>query len=354
VTVTTDGLTLSEAARMIRDAVKDRSYEATELGPKVVEYLAWKRLGRAAERTLDQYERDLSRLAIECADKTVEQVDVAELMLVLQQFPAPSWRRVRAAWNGFFRWSVRFGLRPTNPMERLPELRPEPRRVYDIFTPGERAKLVRAQADSLLPERDRLGALLFQELGVRKEEARLLRVESFDLVLRVVVVLGKGDKERTVPFEEIVWTALMEFFHTPIPHVRVRDGRGWAYEDREPRAGDYIFFPSGSTGAYRDRAPALLWTDPTVPMSKTAMHGWWQRSIERAGVRYRSLHMNRHTVGTELVEAEVDAFTVRDWLGHADTRTTEVYVHNARRRLRKAADRLSAARRRWLEEEGDE
>jgi hypothetical protein len=32
---------------------------ATPLGPDVVDYLAWKRLSRAAERTLDQYERDL-------------------------------------------------------------------------------------------------------------------------------------------------------------------------------------------------------------------------------------------------------------------------------------------------------
>lgn len=64
---------------MIRAAMLDKSYEATRLGAIVHEYLAWKRLSRVAERTLDQYERDLARLCIECADLDITQFTVAEL-----------------------------------------------------------------------------------------------------------------------------------------------------------------------------------------------------------------------------------------------------------------------------------
>lgn len=135
-------LTLAEAARIVREAVLDRSYEQTDLGPLVLEYLAWKRLGRAAERTLDQYERDIARLAIRCADRDVDAITVADLMLVLTEFPPGSWKRVRAAWNSFFTWSVRFEHRDTNPMDRLPELRPEPRKVFDTFNSAELARLV--------------------------------------------------------------------------------------------------------------------------------------------------------------------------------------------------------------------
>ena len=54
-----------ELFRMMRD----KSYRATELGPDVVEYLAWKRLSRAAERTLDQYERDLRLVCFATGDE---------------------------------------------------------------------------------------------------------------------------------------------------------------------------------------------------------------------------------------------------------------------------------------------
>lgn len=343
-----DRLTLADAARMLRDAVLDHTWEnETLIGPIVVAYLNWKRLGRAAPRTIDQYERDLAKLCVELSTLGVADVGIAELMLVLQKFPPGSWKRVRSAWSGFFHWTIRFGYRTTNPMDMLPDLRPEPQKVYDLFSPTEKALLLKAQDESLLPERDRAGSLIFQELGVRKNEARLLRVDSFDLVARTVVIHGKGRKERVVPFSDDLWRALMDFLHTPISKVRTSDRHGSFLDDREPRSADYLFFPSGATGEHGNRAYQLLWADPTQPMSATAMHGWWKRCILRADVRYRSLHMNRHTVGTELVDADIDAFSVRDWLGHADTRTTEVYVHNSRRRLQKAAKRLEQARQQW-------
>src|SRR5262245_32394862 len=50
----------TEAIRVMRD----KTYQTTPLGRDVVAYLAWKRLSRAAPRTLDQYERDLRLICL--------------------------------------------------------------------------------------------------------------------------------------------------------------------------------------------------------------------------------------------------------------------------------------------------
>jgi hypothetical protein len=88
--------------------MRDKSYQGTKLGPDAIEYLTWKRLSRAAERTLDQYERDLRLVCLACSTQA-DGVTHGDLMLVLETVPEKSWKRVRAAWSDFFKWAVREG-----------------------------------------------------------------------------------------------------------------------------------------------------------------------------------------------------------------------------------------------------
>lgn len=339
--VAVDSLTLAEASRMMAKAVLDRAYEDTELGPFVQDFLRWKKFSRAAPKTLDQYERDLSRMAITLGHLKPSEVTAPDMLLVLEKFPPGSWRRARAPMNGFWTYMVKNQFVPRNPMDLLPEMSNVPMKIYDIFDAGENARLLKSQDDSAFPQRDRLGVLVFQELGLRKGEASLLTLDNFDMVARCAIVRkAKGGKERAVPFSDELFTALMDFAHTTIPRRRVKvTGGVWVYEDDQPpKSSDFIFFPSGHSATH------LLWTQPNKAMSMTSMHRWWHRCVNRSDVKYRSLHMNRHTVGTGLVDADVDAFSVQEWLGHSNVNTTQVYVHNSRSRLRKAADKFRAAK----------
>ena len=67
--------TFREWREMLR-AMRDTSYRETPLGQDVLEYLAWKRLSRAAPRTLDQYQRDL-RLVCLATSTSVEALPTA-------------------------------------------------------------------------------------------------------------------------------------------------------------------------------------------------------------------------------------------------------------------------------------
>lgn len=340
-------LTLSEAARIIEAAIRDRSYQReSRLGSAVAKYLAWKK-HRASARTLVIYEGYLAELCIFLlahGDPDVDEdtLPMAELLLLaIDRYERGSYNLARTAYSDFFKWAGNWGHREQrNPVDLLPRAQQPPMRVYDIFTAAEQAKLVKATEMLPLPWVQRLRVLCLVDLGIRKEEARLLQPVNFDPVAKIAVVTGKGGKERAVPFSDDTWRALIQFRNRPLPKVRMRDERGPYREDRKPFDDDYVFFPYGVT-----KTGAVTWTDPSKPLAQRSLHTWWERHLAGAGVRYRSLHMNRHTLGTDLSSAGEDLATVQDWLGHASPDTTKVYVHNSRTRLQRGRGRLDEYRR---------
>lgn len=334
-------LTLGDAVRMIEAAIRDKTYQReTRLGSSVADYLAWKRF-RASERTLVIYEGYLARLCIDLAHIDPDVSDVTEQMLldVLGHYERGSWRLVRTTYSDFFRWASLRDLCRKNPVDFLPKIPEPPMRVYDVFNVTEQAKLIKATDRMPLPWVQRLRVLCLIDLGVRKEEARLLTPSCFDPVSKVAVVTGKGGKERVVPFGDELWRAFVQFRNRPVPKVRMHDEKGAYREARLPLDDDFVFFPIGVT-----KTGSVTWTDPSKPLAKRSMHTWWERCFESAGVRYRSMHMNRHTLGTDLADAEADSFTIREWLGHANVATTQVYVHNSRGRLQRGRGKLDEYR----------
>jgi site-specific recombinase XerD len=312
-----------EAFRMMRD----KSYQSTRLGPEVMRYLTWKRLSRAKETTLDQYERDLRLicLAVNCGAKDIT---LGDLMLVLEMRPAGSWKRIRAAWNDFFRWCIAEGIRPDNPVDRLPKLEPMPTPVYDNWRQDELELLVAGTRSMEFPLIERLRVMTMIESGGRKSEFLGLRLEHFDLFNRLLVVTGKGGKSRPIPISESLSRTVDEYLLTPYPHLA-----------RLPGLDDYLWF-----GVWR-RGAQILAVKPERALSKRGFHEWWTRVVRAAGVRYRKPHMTRHTFATDVLDAtEGDIYAVQELLGHASIKTTQTYLHSSRTRTRKAIDALAAYR----------
>jgi len=68
----------------------------------------------------------------------------------------------------------------------------------------------------------------------------------------------------------------------------------------------------------------------------------WQRTLKRAGVRYRKLHCIRHTYATKLFEADVPLITISKLLGHHDIEiTARIYVHVMPKEKDNAAQKLN-------------
>ncbi len=83
-------------------------------------------------------------------------------------------------------------------------------------------------------------------------------------------------------------------------------------------------------------------TDPAEPLTTDQMQNAWRRRLrDKAGVPDGRLHDFRHTTGTYAAQAGLNAFMVRDLLGHKNLSMTSRYVEKASEPLRAAADAVS-------------
>lgn len=130
--------------------------------------------------------------------------------------------------------------------------------------------------------------------GLRREEARLLRVEDVDGARGLLHVRGKGAKDRWVPLPAVLLTQLREFWKT-------HRTRPW-------------LFP----------APGA----PPQPVSRKSLQDAFTAARERCALsKHAKIHTLRHCYATHLLEAGVNLRLIQATLGHGSPKTTALYTH---------------------------
>jgi integrase/recombinase XerD len=281
--------------------VRDKRYRETALAHDVVDWLAWLELGGAAERTLDQYERDLARLCLLFPEKGLQELSDADIAHCLTLF-SPKQRRVRAAAiQSFWKWAVRTRRTEKNPMDTLPVIKAPPQKYIETFTDAE------VEALQALPPVDAVPMKLLFESGIRKGEARALRLA--DILPdpppgRLVILGGKGGKDRVIPVTEGLARAVAE--------LTLLEGLENA---------DHVWY-----GVHANASGSRLLRHRVI--ADSTFHRWWGRCIETAGVRYRNPHVTRHTFATNWLRRGGRLETLSLVMGHASIRTTfALYGH---------------------------
>ena len=306
-------LTLGEAARIIREAVKDKSYRSTPIGLEVAHFIRWFRneYGATTE-TLRDYEAILAKLAIDHADRELADFEPPDGTTRLREFiderwgdAAPRTRKKVCAVLSFFKWTqAEFKLHgnPVIPI-RSPRLRDVER---ELFSAEDVVRIVAAQPES----RDRVALKLLFLMGLRKGELAAIRYRDFDLGRRRLRVHGKAGKIR----------------HTPIPTEELREEIAELSLHRDPQ--EHLLYP-------QKRGPkgTVIWENRRKPLSGPALHRWWYRCLTRAGVvdegttHGKKMHGARYTSGTEFYLATGDIYATQQLLGHEDIGTTaNIYV----------------------------
>ena len=148
-------------------------------------------------------------------------------------------------------------------------------------------------------------AVLF-DAGLRKAEARHLRAGRCLLEERqLVVVGGKGGKDRVIPMGERLTGALADLFLT------------------EGIEADH--FPWYSRRGNQQGWHAI---SRVKPIGEGTFHRWWERCLDAAGVRYRNPHVARHTFATRWLRRGGRMETLSKAMGHASIATTvDLYGH---------------------------
>lgn len=248
-----------------------------------------------------------ARLGIE----TLDGIDAAALRSWLARqrtagYARSTLARRSSAARVFFAFAVRRGLAAHDPAGRLATPKTE-RRLPRVLSPVEAAALVdRPPADEPLGLRDRAVLEVLYATAIRVAELCGLDVDDLDTERRVLRVLGKGAKQRTVPYG--------------LPAARALDA--WLSLGRPALAAP------GSGGALLVGARGRRIDQRAV---RRLVHGYL-RDVE--GGPDLGPHGLRHSAATHLLEGGADLRSVQELLGHATLGTTQVYTHVSADRLR--------------------
>jgi integrase/recombinase XerC len=220
-------------------------------------------------------------------------------------------RRATAA-RVFTAWLARTGQLPVDPGASLGSPKAH-RTLPSVLRADEARALVEAAArladdGSPIGLRDVAMLELLYATGVRVGELVGLDVDDLDRERQVVRVLGKGRKERTVPYGHPAARALGRWLGEGRP-VLLAEGAGGA-----------LFL--GARGRRIDQRAV-----------RTLVH---RRIADVPGAPDLGPHGLRHTAATHLLEGGADLRSVQELLGHASLATTQLYTHVSTDRLRRA------------------
>ncbi|MFL6677581.1 MAG: site-specific tyrosine recombinase XerD [Burkholderiaceae bacterium] len=267
-----------------------------------------------ARNSLAAYRRDLTLFAAWLGQEQARDLaqarasDVQGYMLARHaQSKATSANRRLAVFRRFYRWGLRERLVDEDPTLKLRPAR-QPMRVPKAITEAQVDALLAApDTGTPLGARDRAMLELMYASGLRVSELVELKLVHLSLPDGVVRVMGKGAKERLVPFGDEARRWL----------------EAWLAESRP-----------GLLDGRRSDALFVTQRDATS-MSRQMFWNLVKKYALAAGIRNpMSPHTLRHAFATHLLNHGADLRAVQLLLGHADISTTTIYTHVARERLR--------------------
>ncbi|MBI9115555.1 tyrosine recombinase XerC [Sanguibacter suaedae] len=267
--------------------------------------------------TVRAYRSDLEQLLTFARERGVDSYADIDLELLrgwLAQMAARQLSRSTVARRGaavrtFFDWASRTGRMTEDPSARLASPRMH-RTLPTVLAVNSAAALMDAARD--IAEAGAPGDLrtwacveLLYATGARVGEIVELDIADVDLDERTVRVIGKGDKERVVPFG--------------VPAARAVER--WLADGRPALAG-------------QSRTEALLVGQRGQRWGQRQVRDAVHRLSAIAGVDDVAPHDLRHSAATHLLQGGSDLRTVQEVLGHATLATTQRYTHVSAERLR--------------------
>lgn len=260
---------------------------------------------KASAHTLRAYSRDLEQflgflraeLGREPAPGDADHLLIRAFLAQLHRhgLKKVSAARKLAALRTFFRYLCREGVLASNPARLLQAPRVE-RRMPGHLEEHDLERLLQLEGDDLASARTRALLELLYGTGIRVAELVGLDLPDVDLEERSLRVLGKGSKERIVPFGQAALQALQTYL--------------------------------ALRGALPPRGQALFVNARGGRLSDRSVRTFLGRALVRqAVVRHASPHTLRHSFATHLLERGADLRAIQELLGHVSLSTTQRYTH---------------------------
>ena len=273
-----------------------------------------------AQNTLSAYSRDLVRYLdfLGARGRTTLSEDdtplILKYLIALRRAGLGSRSRARhlVTLRGFYRYLVREGVLSRDPA-RLIDLPKSGLKLPDVLSSEEIARLLAVVGCKRPTDRRNLAMLeLLYAAGLRVSELVNLKVTDVNLDAGFVRVMGKGSKERIVPFGQSARRCLTEYLAQARPQLL------------KAHASDVLFVARAGR-----------------PMTRQGFWKMLKTCAQRAGLAKKvTPHSLRHSFASHLLEGGADLRAVQIMLGHADISTTQIYTHVAREHLKRLHEKF--------------
>lgn len=291
-------------------------HDNSPLLPTIKLYVRYLRLERnLSPNTIEAYRNDLAHLEafmmrndLKLENVTLEQLHTFAASLHEYGITPRSQARVLSGVRSFFRFLVLDGVVESDPTEllewpSLPEHLPVVLTLEEIDRIEDSIDLSKAEG-----ARNRAIIEVLFSCGLRVSELVNMKLSDLYLEDRVLLVRGKGNKERLVP----------------VSNKAIADLKRWFFDRNlmkiKPGEDDYVFL--NRRGAHLTRTMILIMI---------------KRQAEEAGIKKTiSPHTFRHSFATALLQGGADLRSIQAMLGHEKIDTTLVYTHISNEQLRKA------------------
>ncbi|MDV7341380.1 site-specific tyrosine recombinase XerD [Terasakiella sp. A23] len=263
----------------------------------------------AAPNTLDNYRRDLENLEDFLARKSkrLETVTTDDLRLYIKNLldsgyaPRTSARRLSAL-KQFFKFLYGERIRPDDPAASLDS--PKLGRSLPKYLTEEEVDALLAECKKNSDAKSlRLSAMLeiLYACGLRVSELITLPVSAFTRQSGMLIVTGKGNKERMVPLTKAAIDAVNLYQTVRSEFLKKGQESSWLFPSSRAKEG----YMTRNTFDKELRKLALA-ADITKKVSP---------------------HVIRHSFASHLLDHDIDLRTLQQMLGHADISTTTIYTH---------------------------
>lgn len=266
-----------------------------------------------SDNTRDAYVTDVSKLlnALAAADIDPTKATVDDLRTFMGDLHdlgimPRSCARILSGIKNFYRYLRLEGIMETDPTELL-ESPSVGSRLPSVLSLEEIDALIAAMEDTPTGRRNRAIVETMYGCGLRVSELCALQISHIDFRNAVMLIRGKGSKERLVPVNEVALTRIKNYVDTDRNDVPIVSADA-----------DTVFL--NSRGRH---------------LSRVMIFYILRDAAARAGIRTPlSPHTLRHSFATHLLEGGANLRAIQQMLGHESIATTQIYLHIENSRLR--------------------
>ena len=280
------------------------------------------RRGSGSEATADSYRRDLLRFTEYLKEREIDSFGQVDKNIMLDyitllrsgkitrsKISDTSFGRMLSTYRSFYHYLNRYRQIKVNPTKGLKA--PKVGRSIPEFLTFDQMMTLLDSFDLNDPVqlRDRVIIETIYACGLRVSELCSLTLQDLDLEERIVTVIGKGDKQRIVPFYNRLKNLLIRYLGE--------------YRDVHVKPEQQALFISQRGTKLTCRAVQMI-------LNKAQVNSGLSQGLHP--------HMLRHSFATHLLDNGVDLRTVQELLGHSSLSTTQIYTHVTADRLKKTVD----------------